>query len=514
VDHVTSVIDRADRRMAITGGRTVVALAGGTGSGKSSLFNALIGADIAPVGVRRPTTSAPIAAIWGTESASALLDWVNVDQRHIVEKDGGGPPGLPGPASGLEVDGLDGLVLLDLPDFDSLEGSNRREADRVLDLVDVLVWVTDPQKYADARLHEDYITRLSAQGAVTMVVLNQADRLTPEALAACRADLVRLVGAEGVHVAEVIATSATVGTGVIDLCARIGQAVDGHDAAFRRLDADLRAAAQVLRPGVADSEPSLGHPEDASLLDALARAVDVPAILDGVERDYRRESRAHTGWPFVRWAGARHPAPLKLLLLNQGAAAGSGGISESDIGTVLTGSSVQPAAPTSAIELATRELGDTAAVGLPRPWAEAVGDAATPPADMLRDSLDAAVVSTHLGGRTPLWWGVLAALQWVLALAVVCRPGLVPHPDGARMAAALVSRRASPRAAVLPLPALRRWPAHRLPADPAREDRGRDRRPAPQAPGGVRAARLRRAGGRRPSPRTGPACPRPAPDHS
>jgi len=116
----------------------------------------------------------------------------------------------------------------------------------VLALVDVFIWVTDPQKYADARLHEDYIAKLSAHNAVTIAVLNQADRLTPEALAACRSDLLRLLVADGVVDAEVIATSATDGSGVVDLHHRISAAVAGQNAAVQRLDSDLRSAATVL----------------------------------------------------------------------------------------------------------------------------------------------------------------------------------------------------------------------------------------------------------------------------
>ena len=48
------VVAQADRRLAISGAATVVALAGATGSGKSSMFNALSGTDLAAVGVRRP----------------------------------------------------------------------------------------------------------------------------------------------------------------------------------------------------------------------------------------------------------------------------------------------------------------------------------------------------------------------------------------------------------------------------------------------------------------------------
>ena len=63
VDEAYRVGLQVDRRLALSGGATVVALAGATGSGKSSTFNALTGADVATVGVRRPTTSVTMAAI-------------------------------------------------------------------------------------------------------------------------------------------------------------------------------------------------------------------------------------------------------------------------------------------------------------------------------------------------------------------------------------------------------------------------------------------------------------------
>ncbi len=418
------------KRTSMAGGHTVVALAGATGSGKSSLFNQLIGTEIATIGARRPTTATPTAAVWGSESASALLDWLRVGTRHLLDErpsdatgSGSRPDDTPatdsgpyGPAPGLE---LDGLVLLDLPDFDSYEETHRLEVDRLLDLVDVFIWVTDPQKYADALLHEDYVARLSAQDAVTIVVLNQADRLTLEMLAACRNDLVRLLGADGVIDPEVIATSATDGSGIVDLTHRISQTVASQNAAVRRLDSDLHSVATVLRSGVADSEPSLDDHSDDSLVDALERAAGIPVILDAVERDYRRASRARTGWPLTRWVKALRPAPLKLLRLNQGASVRSGGISESDVRLVLGRSSLPPATPAarSAVALASRELADRAGQGLPQVWADAVTDAATPPRDDLADALDQAVLSTSLRARTPLWWSVFGMLQWVFLIA-------------------------------------------------------------------------------------------------
>ena len=52
--------------------------------------------------------------------------------------------------TGREDRDLDGLVLLDLPDHDSTEVAHHLEVDRLVQLADLLVWVLDPQKYADA----------------------------------------------------------------------------------------------------------------------------------------------------------------------------------------------------------------------------------------------------------------------------------------------------------------------------------------------------------------------------
>ena len=133
VDAARRVVDKAVERLGIAGEHTVVALAGATGSGKSSLFNALVGADVATIGARRPTTSRPTAGIWGDADASELLDWLGVQERHVVDTSA---PGDDGAATGpvrVEVEGsLYGLVLLDLPDFDSSELAHRREAERIL----------------------------------------------------------------------------------------------------------------------------------------------------------------------------------------------------------------------------------------------------------------------------------------------------------------------------------------------------------------------------------------------
>ena len=408
-ERADAVVAKVAERTALVGDHTVVALAGATGSGKSSLFNALVGGDIAVTGVRRPTTSTPTAAIWGTEPAGELLNWLGVGARHVVADRG---------VDGDEVLGsLDGLVLLDLPDFDSREVGNRAEAERVLELVDLFVWVTDPQKYADARLHDDHVAALATHEAVTMVVLNQSDRLSAAEVEQCRADLVRLMERDGVPRATVLATSVATGQGIDVLRQRLANAVAGRTMARARLAADVRAAAGSLTGHVADSEPVLDDAARTELVDALARSAGVPTVVEAVARDYRMEAASHTGWPFTRWVQALRPRPLRRLRLDGRDIS----VSDSDVRSVLGRSSLPPASPAarSAVELATRRLADRASQGLPAPWAEAVEGAASPPGDALGDALDRAVVGTPLHARAPLWWRVFGIGQLVFAAAAI-----------------------------------------------------------------------------------------------
>ena len=400
------VVDKVRERTSLVGGHTVVALAGATGSGKSSLFNALVGAEVARSGMRRPTTSTPTAAVWGSEPAGELLDWLSVGTRHQVE--------------GPDTDRLDGLVLVDLPDFDSRESAHREEATRVLELVDVFVWVTDPQKYADAVLHDDYVAVLREYGAVTIVVLNQVDRLPAGGQEQVEGDLARLLERDGLDRHEVIGTSALTGAGLGELRARLHDAVEHSDASRHRLGADLRTAAEGLSSSVADVEAGIPDRTRAELVDALARSAGVPTVVDAVARDFRMESWARTGWPFTRWVRAFRPAPLKRLRLDR-QADGAPDITEHDVRAVLGRSSIPPPAPAAraAVDLASRRIGTAAGEGLPIRWADAVADAARPPSNDLADDLDQAVMRTSLRGRKPMWWALFGLLQILLAVAAL-----------------------------------------------------------------------------------------------
>ena len=225
-----ALLRRSGERLRMSASHTVVALAGGTGSGKSSLFNALSGASFSPAGVMRPTTKHTHACVWGMEGAAPLLDWLGVQRRHRY-----------GRASALDEGeaSLTGLLLLDLPDHDSVVTGSAALVDRLVKLADMLVWVLDPLKYADDSVHRRYLVPLAGHASVISVVLNQADTLTAEQVKDCEDDLRRLLDAEGLTQTPVVVTSALTGAGLDDLRRMLAQAEAFRQAATDRNAADI-----------------------------------------------------------------------------------------------------------------------------------------------------------------------------------------------------------------------------------------------------------------------------------
>jgi hypothetical protein len=392
----------------------VVALAGATGSGKSSIFNALAGRELSPVGLRRPTTSDAHAAVWGAKPATALLDWLGV-----------------GPRSGVStLDDLDGLVLVDVPDFDSVQRGHRLEADRLLQLVDLVVWVLDPQKYADRLLHRQYLAAFGHHRDITVVALNQADRLDAEQRRTCLADLARLLAEDGLGGVPTLATSTVGEPGLEGLRAVLGKAVAARRAATQRLAADVMATVEDLRPLMEPgAAPALGdRAMGEALTRALAGAAGVPLVVRAAEGSYVHRAVRSTGWPVTRWVRRFRADPLGRLGLTRGRDATALRAGEPHAGSGVSGpraaptaaSSIGPAAPAAraALGLALRAVGERAGAGLPEPWPRAMLDAARSRGDDLPDALDLVVARADLGqARTPAWWRLVGALQLLFVLA-------------------------------------------------------------------------------------------------
>ena len=401
------VVGQADRRLAMSGSATVVALAGATGSGKSSIFNGLSGTTLATVGVRRPTTAHALACSWGEESAEELLDWLQIPRRHALAAD-------------PETDAVDGLVLLDLPDHDSTELDHRLEVDRLVQLVDMLIWVVDPQKYADAAIHDRYLKPLAQHADVMMIILNQVDRLSMTQREQCLTDLRRLLDSEGLAKLSVMAVSAATGEGIEALRVTLAQRVSEKQSAARRLAADVAVAALRLSgaSGTTKLTP-LGRSSIDQLTTQVAIAAGVPVVTEAVGKAWRMRGGLATGWPVLAWVAKFKPDPLRRLHLDRlGVGRQRKEIDPSQVGrtSLPATSGVQKAR----VDTALRALADQAAQDLTRGWADGIKQAARSAEDELPDRVDRAIATTDLDlAHHQRWWQLIRVLQWLLVATVL-----------------------------------------------------------------------------------------------
>jgi energy-coupling factor transporter ATP-binding protein EcfA2 len=317
----------AAARLGFPSDAYVVALVGGTGVGKSSLLNALAGTEVSRASVRRPTTARPVG--WVPQAAGdelgELLDWLGVAPDDVHE------------TSSAE---LGRVAILDLPDLDSTSADHRERVEAILPRIDAVVWVTDPEKYADAVLHDDFLVRWLPRLARQLVVVNKADRLTPDEAEAVRRDLERDLTrlatggdrAGRVPPVPVILTSATGGDAGTDALRRwLAEQVEAKQVVRARLIATIRdaGASLALAAGVDPTKPArplLDRDDRRRAADgattALLRVVDLPTLERQAVAATRARARARGAGPLggltsrlYRWSGrqARVADPIAFL---------------------------------------------------------------------------------------------------------------------------------------------------------------------------------------------------------
>ena len=405
------LLAQAGQRLRMSSAHTVVTLAGGTGSGKSSLFNRLAGADFSAVGVTRPVTRDPHACVWGVAGSGPLLEWLGVQRRHRYAR-----------SSALDrgEDAMAGLILLDLPDHDSVVSGDSGQVDRMVGLADLMVWVLDPQKYADAAVHRRYLVPLAGHSEVIAVVLNQADRLSAAQAEDCVADLRRLLDSENLSDVQILATSALTGAGIDELRKLLIDAVSARHAASARLSADVDAIAARFARYAEDPAGSAG-PQQAGatrtvpegtvdlLVEAFSRAAGVPAVGESLQSARELRAMDYVGWP-IGWLAERvtgHDPARKVRLGKlwdelRSVTAGPSGAQQAEIDNALTA------------------VADQVGPTLPSPWSRTVRAAARSTAQEIPGALGAAMgeslpVENEIAG----WWRLVGAWQGLLLGCII-----------------------------------------------------------------------------------------------
>ncbi|OIH83653.1 ABC transporter [Arthrobacter sp. UCD-GKA] len=396
------MLERASTRRTLSAEHTVVGFFGATGSGKSSLFNAVAGQDLARAAATRPTTSQPLAGIWGRTGSDPLLDWLGVQERHVLDS-----------PLRLEKKGIfgsekeaSGLILLDLPDFDSTVAANREIATKLAGQVDVLIWVLDPQKYADAAVHHDFIRPLATHGSVTLVVLNQIDKLRDNERQPVMDSLRSILLADGLANPRLLGVSALTGEGLDPLRQEIARVVTERGATTRRLTADVAGIAERMGEGSSMKELALpSEPAKKSLTGELAAAAGVDTVVDAVRSSYRLDAHKKTGWPLTRWLAKVRPDPLRRLNLKS-----------TEVNPKLNRTSLPApgAAQKAQADTAVRRYADQAGEGAPEAWQGSIRRAARAGQETLPDELDQAIANTDIGAtKGAWWWPMVSVIQWI-----------------------------------------------------------------------------------------------------
>lgn len=502
-------LERLSQRRELSTEHTVIGFFGATGSGKSTLFNAIAGQNIALSAPTRPTTSTVQAAIWEAEGSEELLDWLGIDKRVYPQTQalaaegeategnevggnnkviGGAaaPNAVTEPAPGLfnrirrAVGGrgemrtrTGGLILLDMPDFDSVTTTNRDLAARMMRYVDVLVWVVDPQKYADAVIHRDFMVPLAASGAQALCVLNQADKLAPAEVPAVLASLTRLLQAEGTEahlLAAPIAVSARTGEGVDVLRDLLAQVAAAKSLSLQRTDAQLHATASQLRTYAGGEGTVLAGAyaleAEQKLVKACYTSSQAEQVLEAATASYRRAAGQHTGWILTRWMSRLKADPLRRLHLGQQEETKSASKAEKSAGMLgsdsenapeLVASSLPPlsAAQKAGMANAVRQYSKQMAARIDEPWKRSMKEAALSREAELPELLERDMVRIDYGlGRTRAPWVIFNALQWIALLSALVGVGWLTLISGMAYLQIQLPPAPTPEGSPVPLPTL------------------------------------------------------------
>lgn len=269
-----SVRETARTRLGFPGDAYVLALAGGTGVGKSTLLNAIAGQEVSPASARRPTTAEPVAWVPAERRAelAGLLGWLGVTQvrEHRAE-------------------GLRELAVLDLPDFDSIAPEHRERVDGLLPRVDAVAWVVDPEKYKDDVMHGGYLRTFAPRLRHQLVVLNRTDLLSASDATRVSDDMRTQLRRDGLADIDIVIARARDGAaGVTEFRQWLDSGVEAKRIVAARVAADAHAALRDVaeRAGVLGGEvaPLIDPARRERALDAVARAVLALVDIEGLGR--------------------------------------------------------------------------------------------------------------------------------------------------------------------------------------------------------------------------------------
>jgi len=159
----------------------VVAVCGGTNTGKSLVTNALVGAEVSrsvpeAARTRHPVASLPPGMATRIDLAAVFPGFAPTAWESQADPLRDDPENLLvwRERSGVAADEHGRQILLDTPDIDGTLQENRERAELIRDTADVIVAVLTEQKYNDAVVRE-FFRAAAATGKPFVVVVNMVD---------------------------------------------------------------------------------------------------------------------------------------------------------------------------------------------------------------------------------------------------------------------------------------------------------------------------------------------------
>jgi hypothetical protein len=176
-----------------------VVFMGGTGTGKSTLFNGLCGEMLSETGIERPKTFGPIAYLHRDAGIEERFPFDSIKIERLDPDTSLASPHAGGPGRLLVLEHtreeLSHLALVDLPDLDSVEVENRRVVEDLYLMSDLVIFVTSQEKYAD-EVPFQFLERVHHEGKPFFLLLNKAGPLlTP-------GELLSTVRGQGINLSE------------------------------------------------------------------------------------------------------------------------------------------------------------------------------------------------------------------------------------------------------------------------------------------------------------------------
>lgn len=152
-------------------------IAGGTGTGKSTIFNALCGERLSAAGVERPKTAGPVAFAHESFSVSSDAACILPPVQRISCRGTRRAPtaGTPDRLTVLthSRDDLRHVVLVDTPDLDSVDHAGKDITGDLAMPADFVIFVASQEKYAD-RAPGVFLSQVVGGGTPCLFVLNKA----------------------------------------------------------------------------------------------------------------------------------------------------------------------------------------------------------------------------------------------------------------------------------------------------------------------------------------------------